>query len=153
MADDVQPPDPPAALLDVARQVVPAWVRRITLTAAAPAGLRANDVPDDIDPMVDRVSTGVLRRLEDLLDTDVDQQRTTPLSLFRDAVAEPTAWLRAHDVPPPARPADVGFPDDVYGLGPATWADIDPAMHEPGLRWGAWKAMTVLARRRDEGLR
>jgi hypothetical protein len=41
----------------------------------------------------------------------------------------------------------------VFGLGPASWTDVDPELHEPGITWGAWKAMTVLRRRRDEGLR
>jgi hypothetical protein len=45
------------------------------------------------------------------------------------------------------------FPDDVYGLSPATWSDIDESVHDPGLFWGAWKAKTVLDRRRDEGRR
>jgi hypothetical protein len=54
---------------------------------------------------------------------------------------------------PPREPANRQVPDDLYGLGPATWSDIDPAMHDPGIAWGAWKAMTVLQRRRDEGRR
>jgi hypothetical protein len=35
----------------------------------------------------------------------------------------------------------------VYGLSPATWTDVDPDLHEPGIVWGAWKAKTVLDRR------
>jgi hypothetical protein len=34
------------------------------------------------------------------------------------------------------------FPDDPYGLTPASLADIDPALQELGLRWGAAKAWT-----------
>jgi putative CocE/NonD family hydrolase len=45
------------------------------------------------------------------------------------------------------------FPDDAYDLGPASFADIDPSLHEPGLMWGAAKAHVHLARRRAEGLR
>jgi hypothetical protein len=40
------------------------------------------------------------------------------------------------------------FPDDVYDLAPAAFADLDPSVHEPGLVWGAAKAHVVLARRR-----
>ncbi len=43
------------------------------------------------------------------------------------------------------------FPDDTYGLVPATWADIDPALHEIGITWGAAKAFLFKARRRAEG--
>ena len=153
MPDDVQPPEPPAVLLELARQVVPAWLRRITVAAGRAGGLDEAEFTDDIDVMVDHAAAEVLGRLADLMATDVDDQRTTPLTIFREAIREPTAWLRSHDVRSPGASADGGAPDDVYRLGPATWSDIDPALHEPGLRWGAWKAMTVLARRRDEGLR
>ena len=58
-------------------------------------------------------------------------------------------------MPPVVRPAfeEEAFPDDDYGLTPATWADIDPALHERGLVWGAAKAHVVLSRRRAEGRR
>lgn len=108
----------------------------------------------ELEAMIERVSVSVLAGLDDLLTTDVDEQRTTPLTLFREAVREPTEFLRAHGAtPPPTAPVASVLADDVYGLGPATWSDIDPSLHEPGLLWGAWKAMTVLTRRRDAGLR
>lgn len=161
MTTDVQPPDPagdlpvdPAGdLLDAARGVVPGWLRRITLTA----GLGLNDplFTDDVEAMVARASSELLADLAELLATDVDEQRTNPLSLFRSAVAAPTAVLRHHEVTPPRPDAFAAerFPGDPFRLGPATWSDVDPALHGPGLTWGAWKAMTVLRRRRDEGLR
>jgi hypothetical protein len=40
------------------------------------------------------------------------------------------------------------FPDDVYDLTPASFADLDAAVHEPGLVWGAAKAHVILRRRR-----
>ena len=109
----------------------------------------------DIEQMVQAVSVDLLDRLAQLLATDVDQQATNPLSILRGGVAAPTALLRSCGVPLPRGDAFASerFPDDVYRLGPATWSDVDPALHEPGLAWGAWKAMTVLRRRRDEGLR
>ena len=45
------------------------------------------------------------------------------------------------------------FPDDVYDLVPASFAEVDPELHEPGLVWGAAKAHVHLARRRSEGAR
>lgn len=154
MSGDVQPEEPPAALLDAARQVAPAWLRRITTQALVVGGFDPADATPALDRMVDAASADLLARLGELLATDVDRQRTTPLSLFREAVTAATTFLREHDVPAPGPdPGAAGAVDDVYRLGPATWSDIDPTLHEPGLRWGAWKAMTVLARRRDEGLR
>lgn len=151
-ADETSPAN---ALLDVARAVVPAWLRRITVAAAARGGVDVAPDDPDVDAMVSAAGRDLVARLQDLLETDVDAQRSNPLSLFRAAIAAPTELLRDRDVPvPPANDFDRGhFPDDIYGLGPATWADVDPDLHEPGLTWGAWKAMTVLRRRRDDGLR
>jgi hypothetical protein len=56
-------------------------------------------------------------------------------------------------VPPVGRDPDAvrRFPDDDYDLTPAAFVALDPALHEPGLRWGAAKAHVFLARRRAEG--
>lgn len=93
--------------------------------------------------------------VERLLATDVDEQSIPPLSLLRRAVSHPTEVLRAAGVPPVVRDefAERNFPDDDYDLTPANFADLDPALHEPGLLWGAAKAHVILARRRAEGRR
>ncbi len=145
--------DPPAILLDTARRVVPGWLRRVTIDAGHRGGVDAAQLEHRIDTVVERASTDVLERLADLLGTDVDEQRTTPLTLLRESVRRPTQLLRELGALPPSAPDADRFPDDIFRLGPATWSDVDPSLHEPGLTWGAWKAMTVLARRRDEGLR
>jgi hypothetical protein len=90
-----------------------------------------------------------------LLLTDIDEQRTSPLALVRGAVRYPTAVLDQAGVPPVERdPFTVRqFPDDPYDLAPASFADLDPTLHEPGLTWGAAKAHVHLARRRREGRR
>ena len=88
--------------------------------------------------------------LRRLLETDVEEQWTNPLAILRRAVVFPTAVLRAADVASVVRDrfAERAFPEDRYDLSPAAWADIDPALHEPGLRWGAAKAYAVLTRRK-----
>lgn len=155
MDRDVQLSEPAAELLRAAAAVTADWMRRVTIRAAADGGFDAEVLGPSLDVMVESESARLIEALRRLLTTDVDQQRTNPLSLFRDAIAAPTALLRSTGVAPP--PADQfvaeRFPDDVYGLGPAAWSDIDQLLHEPGLIWGAWKAMTVLRRRSDEGLR
>jgi hypothetical protein len=152
---DVQPTDPPAELLRVARDVSAAWMRRSLAAAIVSAG----DDPDrwqaDIERVASSEADALLVAVAELLATDVDEQRTTPLSLFRRSNVGLTSWLHSIGVPPP-RPdavARAGPADDPYQLGPVTWSDIDPVLHEPGLAWGAWKAMEVLGRRRDEGRR
>jgi hypothetical protein len=86
--------------------------------------------------------------VRELLAADIDDQRTTPLSLLRGAVRYPTAVLEAVGVPPVRRdePQERLFPDDVYDLAPATFADVDPALAEVGLAWGAAKAFEHLQR-------
>lgn len=89
--------------------------------------------------------------VRDLLGRDLDEQRTTPLALVRTAVRYPTAVLRDAGVPPVVRDpvAETQFPDDLYDLTPATFADLDPALHDIGLHWGAAKAFVHKARHRD----
>ncbi len=91
--------------------------------------------------------------LRSLLATDVDAQRANPLAVLRGATRFAHAVLA--DTGVPAMPRDQfarrSFPDDVYGLVPATWSDIDPSLHELGITWGAAKAFVHKARRRAEG--
>jgi hypothetical protein len=80
--------------------------------------------------------------LRALLEADIDEQRTTPLTLLRTAVRYPTEVLEAAGVPGLERDrfAEEAFPDDIYDLSPATFADIDPSLADAGLAWGASKA-------------
>jgi hypothetical protein len=70
--------------------------------------------------------------------------------LLRSAARFPTGVLLDAGVPGAVRDEflQTQFPDDVYDLGPAAFADLDPSLHEPGLIWGAAKAHVHLARRR-----
>jgi hypothetical protein len=104
---------------------------------------------------VDEAAAEVMPEIRAVLLADVDQQRINPLALLRAAVRFPTAVLAGLEVPPVARDefARRNFPDDLYDLTPASFADVDPALHEPGLVWGAAKAHVVLQRRRAEGRR
>jgi hypothetical protein len=141
------------ALADALEVALPGWVVRCVegrwrdwsgtapdaalLEAAHVAGERARD------------EVGAAVRV--LLAQDVDEQRLNPLALVRRAVSYPTAVLRAAGVPALVRDefAERAFPDDLYGLSPASFADVDPALHEPGLLWGAAKAHAHLFRRRS----
>ena len=78
-----------------------------------------------------------------LVEADIDAQRTTPLTLLRSAVRYPTRVLQQAGVPPVERdPIQVRLlPDDLYDLSPASFADVDPSLAEPGMVWGAAKAL------------
>lgn len=143
-------------LADAVHRVVPAWLLRCVLDTATGAGFGVSAaLRADAEAMVRQAAPAVLAELDDLLATDVDEQRTNPLSILRAAVRYPTDVLQRHGVPPARRDdfAVRNFPADVYGLSPATWADLDETLQESGLIWGAWKAKSLLARRRAEGRR
>lgn len=146
---------PAGDLLAVATVKVPIWLSRCVERVAAAQSIPVDGVTAEIEVMVERTATETLSRLAALLGTDVDEQRANPLDILRDAIGGPTAVLRAAGAQPVARDrfAEERFPNDVFDLTPATWADIDESLAEPGLTWGAWKAAVVLTRRRDEGLR
>lgn len=140
-----------AAGIDAA---LPGWVERSVLEraeawrpglgaelrpAAAAAGRAARD---EVGPLV-----------RALLEADVDQQRTGPLAVIRTAVRHPTEVLAAAGVPPVVRDefAVRTFPEDRYSLAPASFADLDPALAEVGMVWGAAKAHVVRHRHHPHG--
>jgi hypothetical protein len=78
-----------------------------------------------------------------LLEADIDDQGTTPLAIVRAAaVPYPTEVLREAGVPPVQRDemAERLFPDDLYDLTPASFADLGSELKDVGLAWGAAKA-------------
>ena len=77
-----------------------------------------------------------------LLAADIDDQPENPLAVLRRAVSYPTEVLRAAGAAPAERDdfAVDRFPDDVYNLTPASFADIHPDLQALGLAWGAAKA-------------
>jgi hypothetical protein len=147
--------DPVAVLRSALSGVVRPWLVRSVLTVAASQGLDQAAARSAAETMADEVAPVTLAELDELLLTDVDSQRTNPLAVLRRHIAGPTAVLDALGASPVRRDEQEQaiHPDDRYALSPATWADVDEALREPGLVWGAWKAATVLIRRRSEGLR
>ena len=128
------------ALADAIVAALPGWVERsvaLHLASPDPAVLSAAREAGQ------RAAAEVGAEVRALLDADIDDQRTTPLALLRTAVRYPTAVLEAAGVPPVDRdPILVRLlPGDLYDLSPARFADVDPALAEPGLVWGAAKAL------------
>lgn len=99
----------------------------------------------------EQAAADVEPRLRALLEADVDEQKSTPLALIRSAaVRYPTAVLQQAGVAPVDRDRHQQdlFPDDLYDLAPASFADVDPALAELGMVWGAAKAFTHRQRHR-----
>jgi hypothetical protein len=142
------------ALADGIEAALPTWVVRSVATLMT---AWSGTVPPDVALAAEeaaqraRVETGgAIRRL---LETDIDDQRSTPLALLRGAVRYPTEVLTAAGVPGLERDrfAEEAFPDDIYDLTPARFADIDPALAEIGLAWGASKAFAHKQRHAGPG--
>jgi len=134
---------------------VPGWVGReveriIGAWAAAGGAVDGDAVHTEAEAAGRRAAAEVAERLQSVLSADVDAQWTTPLEVVRAAVAYPTAVLRAAGVTPVVRDAfdEARFPDDAYGLTPASLGAVDPALTDPARAWGAAKAMAHTARHR-----
>jgi hypothetical protein len=121
------------ALADAIEAALPQWVRSCTDRF----GIDAGDAPD-------RATADLMPRIRELLAQDIDAQRTTPLSLLREAARYPTEVLRAAGVAPVGRDDHdrAMFPDDDYGLTPASFADFGDDVSSAGIAWGAAKAWT-----------
>ncbi|MDQ4134028.1 MAG: hypothetical protein M3179_12700 [Actinomycetota bacterium] len=139
------------ALSEAIEAVLPGWVERSVERIMAGAGFTPSaDVRSQAAEAGRRAQADVAPRVRALLAADIDDQRSTPLALVREAVRYPTEVLRRAGVPAVERDAQQArlFPDDLYDLAPATFADLDPAVADIGLAWGAAKAYTHLQRHR-----
>jgi hypothetical protein len=140
------------AFADAIEAALPSW---ITGSVVRVAQAQLGDVPLALATAAAgagrHVQTQTGPAIRDLLATDIDAQGTTPLALVRQAVRVPTQVLRDAGISPVARDrfAREAFPDDDYDLSPASWADIDPALTELGIRWGAAKAFEHRRRHRS----
>jgi hypothetical protein len=145
------------ALLVAVDGALAGWVERSV--ADRYRSWAGNEAPDEVVAAAraagERARDDVVPALRRLLTTDVDDQQGNPLAILRAAVRHPTGVLASAGVPAVVRDpqAERMFPDDAYDLTPATFGDLHPSVHEPGLVWGAAKAHVVLARRRREGRR
>lgn len=131
------------ALAEAARAALPGWVERCVRHRCDEAGVAYDDA---VRSATREAATACSARVGDelvaLLVADPDDQRGTPLTLLRQAVRYPTEVLAAAGVPPVDRDdfARRAFPDDRYDLSPASFEDVDPALRDPGITWGAARA-------------
>lgn len=149
LADDEQKlADFARVLGDAVEQVLPGWVigcvedRAPMLTAP---------LREQAERAAELAAEETMPMLRQLLATDIAEQRGNPLDLLRMAVKYPTEVLAAAGIAAGTRDEfdERVFPDDVYALTPASFADVHPSLHEPGLMWGAAKAHVHLRRRRE----
>ena len=159
---DANPPDDPAdaaalagyalALHEAVAVALPGWGERVVAqrwregTGQAPPADLAAAAREAGQRALDEAGPALLA----LLEADVEQQRTNPLAILRQAARHATEALAAAGLPPVPRDeqAERLHPHDLYDLGPAAFADLGPSVHEAGLTWGAAKAHVVMARHR-----
>ncbi|HEY3811219.1 MAG TPA: hypothetical protein VGL49_07275 [Acidimicrobiales bacterium] len=142
------------ALADAIEAALPGWITgNILRVAQAQTGEVSPELATAAAGAGRQVQTQTGPAIRDLLASDIDAQRTTPLALLRQAVRVPTQVLRDAGMVPVARDrfAREAFPDDDYDLSPASWADIDPSLTELGITWGAAKAFEHRRRHRSPG--
>lgn len=135
------------ALGDAFDQVVRTWFVRLVETRS-PGATTDDAVLEQLSTAAQETS----QELRALLARDISAQQVGPLELLRRSVTgSPTEVLKRLGVEPVERDdfARSNFPDDLYDMAPASFRDIDPALHEPGLVWGAAKAHVHLRRRRE----
>jgi hypothetical protein len=121
---------------------MPGWVERC-VTRVLPDAAGSESLASATAEAGSRAATEVGERLRSLLGRDVDEQWTTPLAVLREAVLYPTAVLQSAGAPPVGRDqySSERFPDDVYGLTPASIAAVAIELGPIALAWGAAKAM------------
>jgi hypothetical protein len=142
------------ALFDAVIEAVPVWItRRVHEVVQVSSTGDKDAVVADVAQVAQRTQHFVKEHLLQLLSEDVDVQRSNPLHILRRSTALATATLQSAHIPPVHRDEfdRSALPDDVYALGPHTWRDLSEEVHEAGITWGAWKAATVIQRRRAEG--
>jgi hypothetical protein len=130
-------------LADSIEAALPGWVvRSVDRIMVAWSGTSSEEIAAASRVLGERAAADIGPELRRLLATDIDEQWTTPLDLVRSAVRYPTALLAELGVPAVERDefSVQRFPQDIYGLSPASLADVDPDLAEPGIVWGAAKA-------------
>lgn len=144
----------PRDLYDAVVVAIPAWISRRMLEISSLGGMSASA---DFMSLIEEVAQHTVQQISGdllvLLSTDVDQQRYNPLQVIREANVFANRALEGAKVPVPHRDEfdSQVMPHDIYSVGPLTWRDLSEDVHEAGISWGAWKAATVLTRRRAEG--
>ncbi|MGI9624274.1 MAG: hypothetical protein ACR2PK_15680 [Acidimicrobiales bacterium] len=138
-------------LHDSAVAATPGWIRSSVVRVAASQGIVISESDEElIQDAQARGEVFVDERLGRLLRTDFSEQKSTPLSVFRDAARFPVEVLHQLGATEVTR-IDVerwAFPNDPFGVTPASLADLGPEVQEAGIAWGAAKAHVHLTRHR-----
>ena len=144
----------PDDLYQAVIRAVPPW---ITKQVAEIASLSINETSQEFTSALADVAEHTLQVVSKdlfmLLATDVDAQQSNPLHVLRASITSATQLLQTFGATPAQRDEYEirAMPDDLFSIGPLTWRDLGEEVHDAGISWGAWKAATILTRRRADG--
>jgi hypothetical protein len=140
------------ALADGLTDALAPWlVYAATKRAAAAERVLDAAETDRVRRVAAATAADLAPRVRRVLGADVDSGLGSPLSVIREGTAPFTGMLQELGLPAGTRDefARKNFPADIYGLGPAAFADVHESLHELGLMWGAARAHVHLRRRRE----
>ncbi len=124
------------ALAGLVLDVFPRWVAH---TVSEHFG---TDLTNGAEDAGGRARDSLRGPLMNFFSLDIDEQRTTPLSIIRAHMVVVTEYLTAQGIRPVERDEfdTRSHPADLFGLGPFAWIDFGEDVHVAGLQWGAAKA-------------
>jgi len=135
-------------------RAIPRWITtQVTETASMSIDETSKEFQKGLTDVVGQTEKVVSQNLFSLLATDVDAQQQNPLHILRASTSYATQLLQSFGVAPAHRDEYEmrAMPNDVFAIGPLTWRDLGEEVHDAGISWGAWKAATILMRRREDG--
>ncbi len=138
-------------LADAIDGQIEGWVTRSVRSRCSAAGV---ELTDELEVALSRAArtcrVDVGARMKDLLTSDIDEQRTTPLAIIRSSIHYAADILASAGAGPVERDEFErrSFPDDIYALSPASMSDVDESLAEPAIVWGAAKAHIHRSRHR-----
>lgn len=141
---------------DRAAAVLPEWMAGRALAVLGAGGLPASvaaAAADEVRHQGHAAGYRAAEALRELLGTDVERQRSTPLAVVRASLGDLSRALQQAGLSPPARPEALARagPEDSFALAPASWSEVDADLAEAALTWGAAKAAVHLRRHRPRG--
>ena len=141
-------------LYQAVTRAIPHWITtQVSEIASMSIDETSQEFRSELAGVAEQTHHLVSQDLFSLLVTDVDAQQSNPLHLLRASTSYATQLLQTFGVAPARRDEyEVrAMPNDVFSIGPLTWKDLGEEVHEAGISWGAWKAATILTRRRADG--
>lgn len=159
-SDPVDPDDQLAAISEelvvALGAALPGWLDRTLRAMLDTAGVHLDMGSEtELRALCAELANRIHDDVAAVVRADPDAGRGTPLDVIRRSLGPANDFLAERGVRAPERDAfDRRWaPDDSYGLAPANFSVIDPAVHEPAIAWGAARAYVHLDRRRADAAR